>query len=258
MNRCKDSKSNSDEPFVELTLSATPGRRGRRLWGVVIVLPQNEELANLFYQSTELEFGGGFGYRLTVYAPDGSEVPCLQQSEQESALRLRSDRQLEHLCAHQTTEVDAIYQLMHAYRLRITLIGVYRQIWLKTIRVYEVDMPVQPRKYIGPVKLYDTPPSTPLTTLDNIDCKRVGIRSVFNDMKLVHEFGCKRDASQCCHETAALKVNGKDYGSQISFQLDDAGCCTAISNTTPALTVDRNMYLRDSGTYHVLSLPNAI
>lgn len=227
---CDSEASNSLSPELELKLSGTPGSRRNRLWGLEIMLPSNQELASLFFESVEST--GGAGYTVKVYKPDGSPVTCASQSEQTDSAGLRSDRKVQHICASGGASDADLYSLADAERILITLTGVYRQIWLKSVTVLEISLaddeplgktrnlpprpptrnlpPRPPRPPPLPI-LPPTPPASPSHACTFYTQKFYGSMTV-----LMLE-PCGYDKTTCCASAHEHEAQG--------YEIDDAGCC---------------------------------
>jgi len=161
MRHCGTDFENSEDPFIEVTLSGVPRTRGNWMWGFEIMLPENQELARLFFHSADAV--GGTGYSVNVYKPDGSPAPCQQETETPGASGLTSNRKVQHVCLGGDTTDSDIYALDQAYRLRVTLLGTYRQIWIKSVSVMEISLgqsDLEPRPP-APPPLPVVPPSPP-------------------------------------------------------------------------------------------------
>ena len=133
---CASTALNTQSPFLELELSGAPRKRGNRLFGLAFELPASPELRSLFFESAEGE--GGKGYQVQLYRADGSTVPCLSQEEQ-AATKLDADT-AQHLFADGGATDAELYALGDAVRVRVTLPGDWRQIWLRSVRVSEVSL----------------------------------------------------------------------------------------------------------------------
>jgi hypothetical protein len=218
MRHCGSDQENSFEPQLELELSGTPESRRSRLWGFEIELPDNNELANLFF--TSAEGIGGSGYRVQLFKADGSPIACKQQSSQNQAESLRADHKLTHLCADGDATDAELYALGEVERLLITLVGSYRQIWLRKVTLLEVSfaeasLPPRPPK---PPPLPMLPPNPPVYPTAN--CTFYTHQYHLERTVLARE-PCGVTNEQCCafaHERAAL-----------AFELDDAGCCVLVT-----------------------------
>ena len=244
LRHCGTGYQISHQPFLELGLSGTPASRGRRLWGLEIFLPQNPELANLFYHSVEPEVGDS-GYAIQVYRSDGSTIACAPQAAQHNAAELTGDRKLLHVCAGGGASDADLYALADAYRIRVTLLGRYRQLWLANVNVVEAsltsaELDTQPPRPPPLPGLPPTPPALPAagcTFAARQFYARPG-RVLANGVGT--EEPCGKSADDCCriargqHEGGAVSP---DTGAR-AFELSDSGCCTAIVGHGPLVETD--------------------
>ena len=215
--RCGSDYQNSLNPFIEVTIVREPYIQQSRLWGIEMHLPQDEERANLFYSSSEKD--GGSGYQVHVFAPDGSHIKCNTQREQRMASGIPTSRILLHLCASANTNNDKLYSLQYAKRIRISLPGAYRQLWLQSVNLLEITMP--PDLLPAPPHAYTSHTHTPPTTHN---CSDFIHRHYYQDRKVVSEDQCSLSRNECFHHM-------KEQGAP-AFELDDAGCCTLVSSQT--------------------------
>lgn len=222
---CGTDYENSLEPTVDILLSGTPMSRGNRLWGFDLYLPQNDELASLFFKSADRI--GGTGYSVAVQRADGSPVACQPQNAQVDASGVTSDRKVQHVCAGGGVTDTQLYQLADAVRIRITLLGSYRQLWIKRINVMEValaaaDLPPRPPHPPPIPVLPPTPPTQP-----SVSCN-FEVHMFHTEKTVVFKEPCGVTVQRCCE-------HAHEYGSGVNaFELDDAGCCLLInSNASP-------------------------
>lgn len=229
LRRCGTEAENSLEPVLELWFSGSPSTRNNRLWGLEIDLPQNEELANLFFKSADRV--GGVGYEMQVFKSDGSSIPCQTQSSQVGASSVTSDRKIQHVCASGGTTDEELHSLMDAERVRVILIGPYRQIWIKSVTVYEISVessalpPRPPRPPPLPI-LPPTPPNQPPST-----CSFFTRQFLEQKTTVFHE-PCGLEFDACC-------FMAHSHGNSVNaFELDDAGCCTLLYASNPTALVE--------------------
>lgn len=223
---CASVAENTESPFLELVLSGAPRRRGNRLFGIEFRLPDNADLAALFFRSAEPEPVGGAGYTVQVYRADGSTIQCLSQAEQSGAQAVTDDRTVQHLCAGGGATDAQLYALDEAHRIRVTLPGAYRQIWLRDVRVTEVslraiasalaDRPPFPPPLPG---LPPYPPSPPPAA-----CSTFEARTFYADRTVVRrEPHCGQTADECC-------AHAREAGAPTNaYELSDTGCCTLVT-----------------------------
>ena len=221
MRHCGTDDENSDRPFVDLTLASIPATRKSRLWSVQINLPDNEELADLFYHSSYPTVGG-HGYNIDVFRQDGSNIPCMKQFEQADAAELTTDRTITHLCAGGDAKDSHIHDLDQVHRVRITLIGTYRQIWLKNIEVLEVGTENYALSLRSPMPpplpgLPPNPPSHPLQSCE------FASQYFYKFHTFVRQESCGITYAECCARTREF------FPFANAFEFSDFGCCTLIN-----------------------------
>jgi len=218
---CGTDAENSENPNLQLIFSGSPGSRGNRLWGVEISLPQNEELASLFYTSAESV--GGSGYQVKVIKSDGSPIPCQPQSSQVDASGLTSDRKVQHVCSFGGASDADLYTLSDAMRMEITLTGQYRQLWLLSVTVMEISLAsaqLPPRPpHPPPIPLL--PPAPPQQPSQ--PCTFSG-QMFYTSKTTVFKEPCGLTSQQCCNLA-------HEYGDGVDgYELDDAGCCLLVKS----------------------------
>lgn len=222
---CGTDYDNSLEPTIDILLSGTPMSRGNRLWGFDLYLPQNEELASLFFKSADRV--GGAGYTVSVQRSDGSPVACQPQSAQVDASGVTSDRKVQHVCAGGGSTDTQLFQLADATRIRITLLGTYRQIWIKSINVMEISLAAAslPPRPPHPPPIPVLPPTPP--TRPSASCN-FAVQLFHTSKTVIFKEPCGVTAQRCCEYA-------HEYGGEVNaFELDDAGCCLLInSNASP-------------------------
>jgi len=221
MKHCVSDFDNSNEPFVDFTLVSLPATRQNRLWAVQINLPSNTELANLFFHSATVV--GGSGYKVDIFRQDGSQIPCMTQAEQTEAVSLNSERRIVHLCAGGAATDAQIHALDQAHRVRITLVGSYRQLWLKDVTILETASANDEISLRSPHPpplpgLPPTPPSVPTETCTFHQ------NSFYADRVVVKHEPCGSSANECCY-------HARTTPGVTAFELSDTGCCTLVSTS---------------------------
>lgn len=219
MRHCGTDAENLDAPFVDLSLVSIPATRHNRLWAIQIDLPSNAELANLFYHSADAV--GGSGYTVDVYRPDGSSIACMTQAEQTEAAELNSERRIMHLCAGGAASDADIYALDQAHRVRITLTGSYRQLWIKNIAVLEVasandNLELRPPHPPPLPGMPPTPPSVPTEVCD------FATHHFYSERTVVRKEPCGLTADECCYHARMASPDAN------AFELSDSGCCLLV------------------------------
>jgi hypothetical protein len=218
---CDTEYKNLMEPTIDILLSGAPISRGNRLWGLEIELPQNDELASLLFKSASSL--GGSGYRVDIQESDGSPVACRSQDTQEDAMGVTLDRRVQHVCARGDASDAEMYKLSKVTRIRITLIGSYRQLWIKRINILEITLSSAklspqsphppPRPDFPPI-----PPSRPQTTC------LFEIHQFFTERTVVFKEPCGLTMQQCCEHAFLTNAQAEVD----AFEIDDAGCCLLI------------------------------
>ena len=193
------------------------------VWGVRMSLPQNQQLAELVVGTTKLE----------LYGPGATPIPCHEGNNDIVGAPL--NRQIDVICQAPTATDDDIRRLATVERLRLTLSGQYRQIWLASVQpiirllaAAEVGKAPPPPPNLSP----RPPPSPPEP--DNADCEwEPGFHLVNREAVLesnvtaTHE-PCGLDETKCCNHAG-------EQGAQ-AFDIDDSGCCTLLYyDTKPAV-----------------------
>ena len=113
------------DPFVEVTFK--PGYR-RYIWGVQVWLPRNTQLSELFKGQKKIEL---FGTR-------DEPLPCHQGSDE--VVGIPEDYKVLIICTPPEATDSQLYAMSEAYRLRITLVGEFRQVWMDKIFLIERDL----------------------------------------------------------------------------------------------------------------------
>lgn len=218
---CGTDYENSLEPTMDILLSGTPMSRGNRLWGFDLYLPQNEELASLFFKSADRI--GGAGYSVAVQKSDGSPVACQPQASQVDASGVTTDRKVQHVCAGAGFTDAELYQLADATRIRITLLGTYRQLWIKSINMMEVSLAAAslPPRPPHPPPIPVLPPTPP--TQPSVYCT-FSVHMFHTEKRVVFKEPCGVTQQRCCEYA-------HEYGGEVNgFELDDAGCCLLVNS----------------------------
>ena len=222
MRHCGTDAENSEAPFVDLSLVSVPAARHNRLWAVQIDLPSNAELADLFYHSADAV--GGSGYVVDVYRADGSAIACMPQADQTEAAELNSERKITHLCAGGAATDAEIYALDQAHRVRIALVGSYRQLWIKNIVVLEIasandELELRPPE---PPPLPVIPPAPPTPPAVPVGACTFAPREFYIQRTVVRKEPCGLTVDECCYHTRAA------FPYANAFELSDTGCCLLV------------------------------
>ena len=220
----EDPDENGLSPFIELELQGHPHDRERYLFGLRIVLPTRQELANLFFKSPEAV--GGEGYKIEAFAGNGEPI----ETGFVETISSPPDGRLMEITLALKILTDAEFRRLGDVRfLRITLPGRFRQIWIKKIEVLErsfsalVDFFPKPPLIPPPPSPPPSPPSpaqpasTPCTLTANAFYKSPEKASIARE-----EYPCGMTLAEC-----RVKLTGyaKPAGGALGFERSDAGCC---------------------------------
>lgn len=205
--RCQTASVNAENPFVEIIFKLT---KGSYLWGLEVTLPRNTQLSEKFVGQKRVE----------VFGNRDEPLPCGEGNQK--VVGIPSDYRIVIVCVPAVATDGQIHSLASAYRVKLTLPGTFRQVWLDGIRAMErplseaVDAPAPspppPRPAHPP-----TPPSfvggAPCTFYPQKWADRADIA------KYVHE-PCGLTVQHCCDR--------KNEMSAAAFHIDDAGCCNLL------------------------------
>jgi hypothetical protein len=149
MRRCGTPQQNARNPFLELDLDGAPRTRRNRLFGLRFHVPFTPELRALFFGWSADPSRPGFengSYTVQLFRDDGSAVPCPPPEERPSVFKVMSDA-VYHICAEDGVadgpdgpDEQLHEQLGDVTRIRVTLPGDMRQIWLRGVEVTEVPL----------------------------------------------------------------------------------------------------------------------
>ena len=181
---------------------------GYYLWGVRVSLPSNEQLAELFVGTKTVQ----------LFGPGATPISC--QEGGITVVGVPASREMDIICQAPTATDDDIRTLATVDRMRLTLTGEYRQIWLAAVRPIVRSMAAAGVERASPPPPALTPaappsPSEPATSAC-VFTQGSHVSSVATGTTTTHE-PCNLDASQCCDHAVELGAQG--------FALDDAGCC---------------------------------
>lgn len=210
--RCGEAFENARDPTLDASFKP---HIGYYLWGVRLSLPQNQQLAELLVGTKKLE----------LFGPGGTPIPC-QEGDNE-VVGAPIDRKIDVICQAPTATDDDIHRLATVERVRLTLTGEFRQIWLASLQPIvrlladaDVDKAQPPPPNVDP-----RPPPSPPGPVDASCTFQAGVHLVDRDnvigstVTATHE-PCGLDATACCN-------HADEHGAQ-GFDLDDSGCCTLL------------------------------
>ena len=220
--RCGTENENALNPTLDAYFRPEPGFY---LWGVRLSLPQRPELAELVVGTKTLE----------LFGPGATPIPC--QEGAAKVVGVPDSRDLDVICAAPTATDEDIRRLATVERLRLTLTGGYRQIWLaavypivRRLEAAEVEKGSPPPPNLTPAA--PPAPEAPPESLCEFRPRQHVIHRaslVERGVRITHE-PCGLDRAQCCAHAA-------EHGAQ-AFDIDDAGCCDLLYYTTAPATHD--------------------
>ena len=120
--RCGSNAKNALDPFIDMYARLTPGRY---LWAIRIELPRNEQLAGLFVGDKSV----------VIYQHEGDAVGCYEGNS--TVVGIPDDRQVLIVCQPPEAMDAQVYALSNVNRVRLTLRGPYRQLWLSKVSLVE-------------------------------------------------------------------------------------------------------------------------
>ena len=198
--------------------------RSYYFFAVELELPAEPYGALLFESDT---FDHHRGYRIDIYDEHRqlSKVPCMDFGSQSVRIWERGLGHIQHLCASPLLTPDELQELTRIRYLRMTLVGEYRLLWVKSIRVLwraltEVPPNVPPPPLPPPVANPSTPPESPPPP--PVTCATYpGVTYDPSLLVLLAVEPCGLSASACC---AHLRDNNGAL-----FELTSSGCCTLLN-----------------------------
>jgi hypothetical protein len=213
--RCVDEATNAQDPFVEIRFKLTDRSY---LWGIKVGLPHNEQLAKRFVGTKRIE----------VWGIRDEPLPCAEGNDE--IVGVPEDYALTIVCHPPDATDQQLYDLSGAYRLRITLTGTFRQVWLDSIQAME-----RPLREVSGLRAAPSPPppqpshppdappppgaTTTVVVAPTCDFHSNTHVDPAVSQRHVHE-PCGQTQTQCCDHMHEL-------GAQ-AFQIDDSGCCDLI------------------------------
>jgi hypothetical protein len=208
------------------------------LWGIEIKHVRNEQLSNLFVGEKKIEV---FGIR-------DEPLDCAEGDSE--IVGIDMDTWQNQIVCHPPDATDSqIYALGGAYRIKLTLLGPFRQVWLESISVisrpilavkdiFPAPSPPPPKPELPPGSAPSPPPFPPdgtkCTFFSNtfIDPSVTGYKTT--------EEPCLLTKEQCCSHFLEAQARGAHL-----FQISDSGCCTlyylggGLTATTVAVYKDK-------------------
>jgi len=220
--RCVDDATNAENPWVEIEFKLTAKSY---LWGIKVSLPHNEQLAERFVGTKRIE----------VWGIRDEPLPCAEGNDE--IVGVPENYELTIVCHPPTATDSQLYSMSGAYRVRITLTGTFRQVWLNNIQAVErplAEVPGVRTAPSPPPPLPDHPPAAPDTSLATPPPAACTFYAntwigAAVEHRLEHE-PCGQTNDQCCahmHESGAA-----------AYQIDDAGCCDLVYLNTGVVLTD--------------------
>ena len=212
--RCQTKSVNAENPFVEIFFKLT---KGSYLWGLEVTLPRNTELSEKFVGQKKVE----------VFGQRDEPLPCGEGDRE--VVGIPSDYRIVIVCNPAVFTDGQIHALTSAYRVKLTLLGTVREVWLDDFRAMERPLSEATNKTAPspPPPRPEAPPSVPapeataVANATNATCDFYAHTWVNSEdiAKTVHE-PCGLTKEQCC--------NTKFEADAGAFHIDDAGCCDLL------------------------------
>ena len=223
--RCGSAEVNGAEPQLRLRLQTTPRIRQRYVWGLSIELPQTQEFATLFFKSAQPgAVSGGFRVRMTRF--DGVVV---YDKTDTTRLTLDEYQTINLQFANSAGGDGAIYALQEVGIVEITLLGTYRQLWLRNVRIIErwshFALEGSHRPPSPPPAPAAPPQPVPVVGTCNFHVRGFMLKPDH----AIHE-PCGLSQQECCNHAAELVPAA---GETAVFELSDGGCCAVWTTATP-------------------------
>ena len=204
--RCDSAAANAEDPFVEIIFKIT---RGSYLWGLEVTLPRNTQLSEKFVGRKKIE----------VFGNRDEPLPCGEGNQE--VVGIPSDYRVVIVC-HPATSTDAdIHSLASAYRVKLTLEGTFRQIWLDGLRAMERPLSeATDEDAPSPPPPQPVHPPAPPEVVSPSPCIFYSTWVVQTEIaKTLHE-PCGQTKEQCCDTKYEMQAEG--------FHIDDTGCCDLL------------------------------
>ena len=186
-----------------------------------LYLPQTHEFASLLFLSAEPT--GGAGYRIEALRGDGS----VAATASDPVAAVPDSRELEVLFAPVDDDAQVYRALADVLYVRLTLLGDFRQIWLKRIEVVEKTFDEGQLALEPP-----SPPPRPTRRRRRQSRRRRAFAAggALDDGVVVRmDFeGCGLSQDQCC-KAAASSYSAAEVGTgALAFLLSDHQCCSTM------------------------------
>lgn len=223
--------ANSVDPFLEAQFHLTAGYY---VWALRLTLPSDKTLAHLAVGPK----------RAVLFGTNDAPVECAEANAVVTEGTLADgNRELLMLCAPANPSNALLYALSTIHRVRLTLVGSYRQLWLADdgIQIVEralggpggagVPLPIaRPPPPPPPPPQPATPPMLPPDPSCPFETGHVIVDTP--PMVRRHE-PCGLDHEACCaHAREAWMDRARDNNNNnttdampVWFEIDDAGCC---------------------------------
>ena len=225
--RCQTPEINAEDPSVEILFTLT---KGFYLWGLEVTLPRNTQLSEKFVGPKKIE----------VFGNRDEPLPCGEGNNE--VVGIPSDYRVVIVCHPALATAGDIHALASAYRVKLTLPGTFRQVWLDGFRAMERPLseatnkpapsPPPPRPSRPPqpppeVIIFDVGSGTngtleePTAPTGNATCAFHPSTWVSAEdiLETKHE-PCGLTKEDCCDKKHELAAD--------AFHIDDAGCCNLL------------------------------
>ena len=171
---------------------------------------------------------------MKLFKEDGSGIACRQQSDQVDSSGLRADRKVQHVCASNAMSDTELVELSAVSRLQLILTGTYRQLWIKSISVFEILLadaeltPMPPRPPPIPI-LPPTPPASP-----SVACTFY-VQQFAPTRRVLEKEPCGLTSQRCCEMA-------HEHSEANAYEMDDAGCCLLVDTVVSQLVSDAQRF----------------
>lgn len=214
--RCVDAITNAENPWAEVRFKLSTGSY---LWGIKIMLPRNTQLAERIIGKKTIE----------VWGIRDELLPCAEGNNEVYGLPEDDSWAITVICHPPTATDTQLYALSGAYRVRMTLTGTFRQVWLDDIRVIERPL-AQAEVRTAPSPPPPKPGSPPLEPASGDSLSPSSLCTHHANTwlatgvshRLKHE-PCGLTKEECCMHMREHEADGAG-----AYQVDDAGCCSLI------------------------------
>ena len=205
--RCGTADLNGFDPWLDAEVVPTAGRY---IWAVEIHLPVNQQLAELIVGAKTIE----------LFGDHGEPVACFEGNH--PIVGIDDDVRVVTVICHPPDGDEArIRALATVKRMRLTLVGTFRQIWVQSVRFIERTM--------SSAGLVATPPPPPPPPAEPAPPSDPGLSSpatcTFHSNEWLPDVAKARPRHEPCGQSSQVCCNHATENGAAAFELDDAGCC---------------------------------